>query len=97
MNGKVVGGIIAAVAVAAVAWWAVDVDLMSEGELPSAEVNVDVDPGKLPEVAVDTADVEIGTQEETVKLPEVDVKMVEKQVTLPDVRVEAPEAGVSVE
>lgn len=84
MNGKIVGGVAAAAVVAAVAIWAVDVDVTDSGSLPSADVKVDVEPGTLPEAEVDTVDVEVGTTEkevtvekETVTVPTLDVKEAE--------------------
>ncbi len=50
---------------------ACDVDQTQEGELP----DVEVEGGNLPEFDVETADVEIGTEEVTVDVPTVDVDM----------------------
>ena len=53
-----------------------DVEQTQEGELPE----VDVQGGQAPEYDVDTADVDVGTEERVVEVPTVDV--------------EEPEAGV---
>lgn len=50
---------------------ACDVDQTEEGEMP--EVNVEG--GNMPEYDVETADVDVGTEEKTVEVPTVDVKM----------------------
>ena len=48
-----------------------------EGELP--DVDVTAEGGQLPEYYVDTADVDVGTREETVTVPDVDVTMPDEQ------------------
>ena len=48
-----------------------------EGELP--DVDVTVEGGQLPEYEVETADVEVGTREETVTVPDIDVTMPDEQ------------------
>ena len=50
---------------------ACDVDQTEEGELPE----VDVEGGNMPEFDVETADVDVGTEEVTVDVPTVDVDM----------------------
>ncbi|MFN2099406.1 hypothetical protein [Altererythrobacter sp. MF3-039] len=50
---------------------ACDVDQTEEGEMP----DVDVEGGNLPEFDVETADVDVGTEEVTVDVPTVDVDM----------------------
>jgi len=52
---------------------ACDVEQTEEAELP--DVDVSVEGGNLPEYDVDTADVEIGSEEVTVDVPTVDVEM----------------------
>lgn len=66
-----------------------DVDQTSEGEMP--DVDVDVEGGELPNYDVDTADVDVGTREETVSVPDVDVDMEEEEVTVPDIDVDMPD------
>ena len=60
----------------------------AEGDLKTPEVDVAVEGGEVPDVQVETADVDVGTQTETVELPEVDVKTTEEQVKLPDIDIE---------
>lgn len=48
---------------------ACDVDQTEEGEMP--EVNVEG--GNMPEYDVETADVDVGTEEKTVEVPTIDV------------------------
>jgi hypothetical protein len=50
---------------------ACSVEQTEEGELP----DVDVQGGQLPEYDVDAADVEIGTDTQTVRVPDIDVRM----------------------
>lgn len=50
---------------------ACDVDQTEEGELPE----VTVEGGNMPEYDVETADVDVGTREETIEVPEVDITM----------------------
>ena len=49
---------------------ACDVDQTEEGEMP----DVDVEGGNMPEYDVDTADVDVTTEERTVDVPVVDVE-----------------------
>ncbi|MEM7665308.1 MAG: hypothetical protein AAF250_05585 [Pseudomonadota bacterium] len=50
---------------------ACDVDQTEETELP----DVEVEGGNMPEFDVETADVDVGTEEMTVEVPDVDVTM----------------------
>lgn len=61
------------------------------GELP--DVDVDVEPGQLPEYEVEGPDVEVGTEQKEVTVPEVEVTTEEKEITVPDVDVELPGEG----
>lgn len=54
-----------------------DVDKTQEGEMP--EVNVQTEAGQLPAYEVETADVDIGTRQETITVPEVDITMPDEQ------------------
>lgn len=54
-----------------------DVDQTREGDMP--EVDVQTEPGQMPAYDVETADVDVGTREETVTVPEVDVTMPDEQ------------------
>ena len=60
-----------AMAAATLGLAACDVDQTEEAELPE----VDVEGGNMPEFDVETADVEVGTEEVTVDVPTVDVDM----------------------
>jgi len=51
---------------------ACDVEQTEEGDMP--EVDMQVDGGEMPEFDVDTADVEVGTEEATIEVPTVDVE-----------------------
>lgn len=64
-----------------------DIDQTREGELPEVEVRE----GQLPEYDVETADVEVGTETETIEVPEVDVTTRERQVETPTVDIDMPE------
>jgi len=57
-----------------------DIDRTQEGELP----DVDVEGGQLPEYDVDAADVDVGTDTQTVIVPDVDVTPPDTNVTPPD-------------
>lgn len=56
------------------------VDQTQEGELP----DVTVEGGQLPRYEVETADVEVGTREETITVPDVDVTMPEERTPRED-------------
>lgn len=57
--------------VGAFALTACDVDQTQEGEVPDVDVNASG--GALPEYDVDTADVDVGTENKTVEVPTLDV------------------------
>lgn len=63
------------VGASAIAMSGCDVDKTQEGELPE----VSTEGGQLPAYDVETADVDVGTREETVTVPEVDVTMPDEQ------------------
>ena len=50
-----------------------DVDKTQEGELPDMNVDVEGDPGQMPEYDVETPEVDVTTETETVEVPDVDV------------------------
>jgi hypothetical protein len=56
---------------------ACDVDQTQEGELPDVEVTG----GQMPEYDVETADIDVGTKEETVEVPDVDITMPDAEGT----------------
>ncbi|MEH6744758.1 MULTISPECIES: hypothetical protein [Alphaproteobacteria] len=91
-TGKVVGIVVAVVAIVGAVWVAttlIDVDQTEPGKLPDVDVAIDAEAGKIPEYDVDTGEVEVGTETETVLVPE--VVMVEEEVDVPTVDVEEPE------
>lgn len=61
---------LAAMGIGAMALSACDVEQTEEGELPEVEAQG----GNMPEYDVDTADVDVGTEERTVEVPTVDVE-----------------------
>ncbi|MCO8123155.1 hypothetical protein NHH03_15510 [Stieleria sp. TO1_6] len=65
-----------------------DVEQTSEGELPT--VDVDADPGKLPEFDVDAPEVDVQMKEKTMKVPDVDVEMKDTTVEVPDIDIDLP-------
>lgn len=60
-----------------------------DGEMPS--VDADVQAGQMPSYDVDTAEVEVSTEEETVKVPKAKVVVEEETVEVPDVDVKMPD------
>lgn len=64
-----------------------EVKKTEEGEMP----DVDVEGGEMPEYDVDTADVDIDTEKETVEVPEVEVTTEEETVEVPEIEVDMPE------
>ena len=68
--------------IAAFALGACSVDQTEEAELP--DVDVSADGGNMPEFDVDTADVDVGSEEVTVDVPTVDVDMPEDQDKAPE-------------
>jgi len=49
------------------------------------------EPGNLPEYDVETADVDVSTEEESMTVPDLDVSTEETDVTVPDLDVTMPE------
>ena len=91
-TGKTVGAIIGVAALVGAVWIGmtlIDVDQTESGEMPDVDIAVDADGGELPEYDVDTGEVDVGTETETVLVPE--VVMVEEEVEVPTVDVEEPE------
>lgn len=66
-----------------------DAEVEDPGELPSADV--DVEPGRAPDVDVETPDVDVTTEEKTVEVPDVDVETEKKKVNVPDVDIDIPD------
>lgn len=66
-----------------------DVDVEDEGKLP--EVDVDAEPGELPDVDVRGPDVEVDSEQKEIEVPDVDVETEKETITVPDVDVDLPE------
>jgi len=81
---------IAAVTIAVLALTGCEVDKTKSGELPSVDVDVSADAGRLPEYDVDWASVDIGTTTETITVPKVVVVMEEEEVEVPYMDLEMP-------
>jgi hypothetical protein len=60
----------------------------TQGDLKAPDVDVAVEGGEVPDVQVEGADIDVGTETETVKVPEIDVKTSEEQIKLPDVDIQ---------
>lgn len=58
-----------------------DVTKTEEGEAP--DVDVQVDPGRLPDYEVDAPEVDVTTEEQEVTVPDVDVDIDEETTTIP--------------
>jgi outer membrane murein-binding lipoprotein Lpp len=82
---------LAAVAVAVLALSGCEVDKTKSGELPSVDVDVSADAGRLPEYDVDWASVDIGTTTETITVPKVVVVMEEEEVEVPYMDLNMPD------
>ena len=67
-----------------------DVKKTQKAELPEVDVDVETEPGQLPEYDVDWADVNVGTRTKTVKVPKVVVVMEEEEIEVPYIDVEMP-------
>lgn len=66
------------------------VQQQESGEVP--EVDVDVEPGNLPEYEVEGPEVDVGTEKQKVTVPEVEVTQETKTIEVPDIDVEPPSA-----
>lgn len=67
-----------------------DVKKTQKAELPEVDVDVETEPGQLPEYDVDWADVNVGTKTKTVKVPKVVVVMEEEEIEVPYIDVDMP-------
>ena len=65
-----------------------DVEKTQDGELPSVDVDVDAQAGKLPKFDVDAPDVDVTTEEKEVLVPK--VVMEKETIEVPDVDVTIP-------
>lgn len=97
----------------ALALWGCDVEQTEEGDLSLPEFeqtepgNLDVDLPEyeqtregnidLPSYDVQTGDVDVRTEPETVTVPDVDVEMQEKQVDVPKLDIQSPEENAAEE
>lgn len=72
--GKIIAGIIAAVAIIGVIYF-VDVDQTQEAQLP--DVDVDVSGGQLPSFKAETGDIDVGTT--TIEVPTIDLESPEEE------------------
>lgn len=70
---------------------ACDVDKTEKGESPELDVDVDADPGELPEYDVDWANVTVDTRTKTVTVPKVVIVQEEEQVEVPYVDISMPD------
>ncbi len=77
--------VVAVLAVLAYALGLFNVD--ASGDLKAPDVDVAVEGGEMPNLQVETADIDVGTRTETVELPEVNVTTSEEQIKLPTVDV----------
>ena len=66
-----------------------DVDVKDTGKLP--DVDIDAEPGEMPEVDVRGPDVEVGTEEKQVTVPDVDINTEETTIEVPTIDVDVPE------
>ncbi|MAD77051.1 MAG: hypothetical protein CML20_20085 [Rheinheimera sp.] len=82
---------LAAVAVAVFVLSGCEVEKTQSGELPSVDVDVSADSGRLPEYDVDWASVDIGTTTETITVPKVVVVMEEEEVEVPYMDLNMPD------
>jgi len=86
MSRNVLIGLVAAVVIIvgvlfATGFWSADVK--DAGELP--EVNISTEPGRAPDVDLDSKKLEVGTEERTVEVPKVETE--EKVIDVPVVGV----------
>ena len=87
-GGRTIVIILVVVAVLALLAYALGLfNVDTSGELEAPDVNVTTSGGEVPDVQVEAADVDVGTQTETVTLPDVDVSTSEEKIKLPDVSV----------
>ena len=68
-----------------------DVDVKDKGKAPNVDVNVE--PGRAPDIDVRGPDIDVGTKEKEVTVPDVDVDINKRKttVTVPDIKVDVPQ------
>lgn len=86
-SNAVLTGLAVAVVVAGLAW-AIDVDVSGDAKLPT--VDMEMTEGEMPEVNVETVDVDVQEREAVVEVPDVSVEMEERTIPYPDVEVTPP-------
>lgn len=87
MRGIVVAAILVVVVIAAFAFGLIDINQTKETQLPE----VAVQGGQAPAFDVDTADVDVGTEQTSVEVPKVEVGTTKTEVELPTVDVKKAE------
>ncbi len=95
MNTKVIWGVVIAAALVAILFWAVDVDVTGDVELPT--VDVSATGGELPNVDVETVDIDVVDEDVTVDVPTIEVNSDEKTFTIPTLEVTSPEENTTAE
>lgn len=89
-GSKIILTALAVAIVVAIAMWAIDVDVTGDVELPRIEANVEG--GEMPDVDVDTADVDVGMEEGNVAVPsDIEVETTQTEIPYPTIDVEGPE------
>lgn len=68
-----------------------NIEKKKDGELPTVDIDVDADAGKLPNYDVEWADINVGTTTKTVEIPKVVIIMEEEEVEVPYLDVDMPE------
>ncbi|NNK16602.1 MAG: hypothetical protein HKP51_06835 [Sulfitobacter sp.] len=81
-------GAAAAIALAVVGFYMVDIDQTQETRLP--DVDVSVEGGQMPKFDAEVGSVELTQEEVTVEVPEVEVTMEEETVTVPGISITPP-------
>ena len=99
MSSKLLLTAAAAAAIVAFAAWAVDVDVSGDLEIPEVVADVDMRGGELPNVDVDTVDIDVQEKRASIPYPDVDVDVQEKQASIPypDFEVTSPEENKTAE
>lgn len=80
--------VLALIGVATYALGLWNVDTSGQRKAPAVAVDIDTKGGEVPEMQVETADIDVGTKTETVKVPEIDIKTDETEVKLPTIDVQ---------
>ncbi len=83
MRGLIVAAVIVVVVIAAFAFGLIDINQTKKTQLP----DVAIEGGQAPAFDVDTADVDVGTKQESIKVPDVDVKTKDETIEVPTVSV----------